>query len=327
MSCIVLFEMIWFLQWVLGFSLIALLAHAAHNVECDIDSITVRWIADEKTTQDPSVLFLGSCPPTRFSLTTAEAIFHVGFEDCGFMRMVTKTQLIYKNYLRTPDASLDSAIHPVACAYKRPQDWSPPLFLPHTHAEGYGSLSFQLGILRGGFCEPAQVSTFTLGSVIPICAVVAHEHHMPLYLFLEECVAANTQSLGSSSQIHKLVTNKGCLVDSMTADSRFQRFGNTSEIILQLQSFKFVHGAEVYIHCKLAAWDPMGLTEEKKACNYNKGLKRWELVNDPSQSTLCNCCDAGCEYEDWQEPAAAQFSENAVLGLRNTDSQMPGHPI
>ncbi|XP_072567226.1 zona pellucida sperm-binding protein 3-like [Paramormyrops kingsleyae] len=326
MSYIVLFEMIWFLQWVLGLSLIVLLAHAAHNVDCDIDSITVRWIADEKTTLDPSILFLGSCPPTRFSLTTAEAIFHVGFEDCGFMRMVTKTQLIYKNYLRIPTASLDSAIYPVQCAYKRPQDWIPPLFLPHTHAEGYGSLSFQMGILRGGFCEPAQVSTFTLGSVIPICAVVAHEGHMPLYLYLEECVAANTQSLGPLSQIHKLVTNKGCLVDSMTADSRFQRFGNTSEIILQLQAFKFVHGAEVYIHCKLAAWDPTGLTEEKKACNYNKGLKRWELVDDPSQSALCNCCDSGCEYKNWQD-SDAQFTQNAVLGLLNINSQVPGHLI
>lgn len=27
---------------------------------------------------------------------------------------------------------------------------------------------------------------------------------------------------------------------------------------------------QVYIHCKLIAWDPDDLNEMKKACNYNK---------------------------------------------------------
>lgn len=32
--------------------------------------------------------------------------------------------------------------------------------------------------------------------------------------------------------------------------------------------------AQVYIHCNLIAWDPEGLSEDKKACNYMKETQR-----------------------------------------------------
>ncbi|KAI4902641.1 hypothetical protein NFI96_027653 [Prochilodus magdalenae] len=52
--------------------------------------------------------------------------------------------------------------------------------------------------------------------------------------------------------------------------------------------------AQVYLHCKLAVWDPEDMNEEKKACNYNTELGGWELLDDPSRSDLCGCCDYSC---------------------------------
>lgn len=88
-----------------------------------------------------------------------------------------------------------------------------------------------------------------------------------------------------------------CLVDGKKADSRFLPRYHSSAIVLHLQTFKFAPGEEVsgalvvgisgvlgklvstaspfssllqvYIHCKLVAWDPELLNEGKKACNYN----------------------------------------------------------
>ena len=88
-----------------------------------------------------------------------------------------------------------------------------------------------------------------------------------------------------------------CLLESMRGNSRFLPRYHSSAVILYLQSFKPPFGQEVrgerlrgkcflfnkylqsavfqvYIHCNLVAWDPNGLDEGKKACNYVKETGR-----------------------------------------------------
>ncbi|KAL4657202.1 zona pellucida sperm-binding protein 3-like [Arapaima gigas] len=289
------------------------------SIDCGTDSITLTWTT-KPNTLNPSSIFLGSCPPTRLSSSAVsdKATFQARLDDCNFMRMVTGNQVIYKNHLTAcGNKCLDSDLfHDISCVYERSCEWTPPLYQPLMSTGGHGELSFHMGLMNGGACGPLQFSTFPLGSFIPICATVDQKAHMPLVLFMEECVATSSSKLTPSSQTYQLVSNKGCLVDGLTGYSMFQRVNKTCEIVLYLQAFEFAAGQEVsikylpaltsahksdlsallqvYIHCRLVAGEPGISSEDKKACNYNKELQRWELLDNPLLNSLCNCCDTSC---------------------------------
>lgn len=59
------------------------------------------------------------------------------------------------------------------------------------------------------FSGPAESTSFSLGSFIPIMASVAQKSHQPLLLLLEECVAASTQELHPESSTYPIIANKG----------------------------------------------------------------------------------------------------------------------
>lgn len=59
------------------------------------------------------------------------------------------------------------------------------------------------------FSGPAESTTFTLGSLIPIMASVEQHSHQPLLLLLEECVATPTPDLWFDGNAYDIVTNKG----------------------------------------------------------------------------------------------------------------------
>lgn len=87
-----------------------------------------------------------------------------------------------------------------------------------------------------------------------------------------------------------------CLVDGIGTRSRFEERQNSSDLKLSLQAFKFDDGEEVsetdsiafllcvcvvqfscslsqyqvFIRCKLLAWNPDDMGNTKKACNYNE---------------------------------------------------------
>ncbi|KAF3861010.1 hypothetical protein F7725_001265 [Dissostichus mawsoni] len=80
-----------------------------------------------------------------------------------------------------------------------------------------------------------------------------------------------------------------CLLDSVKGNSRFLPRYHSSAIILYLQSFKF------------------GLGEE---------VKIWELLDDPMQSSMCDCCSRTCNTrskrgDEWESNG---FWHTSVLG-------------
>ncbi|KAK1799182.1 hypothetical protein P4O66_007432, partial [Electrophorus voltai] len=103
-----------------------------------------------------------------------------------------------------------------------------------------------------------------------------------------------------------------CLVDK---SSRFLPRSDSSFLLLQLQAFKFAMDSEVYLHCKLVVWDPDDLNEEKKACNFNRDLGKWELLDDPFQNDLCRCCDSGCRTRKQSfQSEPKELAQRRVLG-------------
>ncbi|XP_014792025.1 PREDICTED: uncharacterized protein LOC106884822 [Calidris pugnax] len=56
---------------------------------------------------------------------------------------------------------------------------------------------------------------------------------------------------------------------------------------------------EVYVHCLLTAWGPVGTRGHgTRSCFYSQATDSWHNAEDPSQSALCHCCDTGCPPGD-----------------------------
>ncbi|KAK5895294.1 hypothetical protein CesoFtcFv8_011895 [Champsocephalus esox] len=169
--------------------------------------------------------------------------------------------------------------------------------------------------MNDDFSGPAESTRFPLGSIIPIMASVVQETHQPLLLLLEECVAATTPELYPESTMYPIISNKGCLLESVSSRSKFEPRQKSSEIRLSLQTFTFAMGEEVFIHCKLLAWDPNGLDSTKKACHFVEG-HGWELLDNLAQSNLCDCCESKCKSRRQRSVASEKHGmvHKAVIG-------------
>ncbi|MGH0169169.1 UNVERIFIED_CONTAM: hypothetical protein FKN15_017377, partial [Acipenser sinensis] len=88
--------------------------------------------------------------------------------------------------------------------------WTPPGYNSALgDASGFEKLEFTMGIMNDEFSAPRTSSLFFLGSPINIAAAVKQQFHMPLMVYMEECVAASTPELSPSSQTYPLITNHG----------------------------------------------------------------------------------------------------------------------
>ncbi|XP_007258112.3 zona pellucida sperm-binding protein 3 [Astyanax mexicanus] len=275
------------------------------SVDCGRSSVSVRW-TDSQSLTDPWFLRLGSCLPSSISVRPggAEAIFYARFDDCSFRRLVTEDEIVFENELSTEPSTKNPSgfFSPIVCVYERPADWRPPMYDPMLFlTNGKGDLVFHMNFMKEDFSGVATSTTFPLGSLISIAAAVEQQAHQPLVLLLEECVASTTPELEQSNKIYPIIANKGCLIESKKSNSRFLPRRNPSEIRMYLQAFKFALGEDVYIHCKLVAWDPKGLDNGRKACHYDKNNGRWELLDNVLESGLCACCDTQCRTRNKRE--------------------------
>ncbi|XP_028283705.1 uncharacterized protein LOC114450014 [Parambassis ranga] len=297
-------------------------ANADITVDCAIDSVKVTWRISAELVPYAARLFLGSCMPSQLKVLPSgegEAYFNYMFTACKFKRLVKGNKLIYRNKMsyrpgmkQTPAALM----YPVECVYKRPLEWIPPFLNQGAGvSEGCGGLVFHMALLNEQLTGIAQTNVIPLGSFMPIWAAVEQKSHQPLLLLMEECVAATTPELYPSSHVYPIISNKGCLLESMKGGSMFLPRYHSSAITLYLQSFKLSVG-EMYIHCKLVVWDPEGLDETKKACHYVKENERWELLDDPFQNSLCSCCDSTCTSRSKRgvEQESHSLSHYSVLG-------------
>uniref|UniRef100_A0A3P8TSQ6 Zona pellucida glycoprotein 3f, tandem duplicate 1 n=1 Tax=Amphiprion percula TaxID=161767 RepID=A0A3P8TSQ6_AMPPE len=300
----------------------ASLVNADMKLDCRPDYMTLVW-SESRSQADTSLFRLGSCVPT--SVSAREAVFRVHLNDCNFRMLVTGNHLMYTNelvYYSPPNSVTPSFSLPVVCAYERPKDWNPVIYNPVFNTYGQDDLVFSFGIMNDDFSGPAESTSFSLGSFIHIMASVEQQHHQPLLMLLDECVAATSPELQHEVALYPIITNKGCLVDSKTSLSRFEPRVKSSEIHLSLQAFRFALGEEVFIHCNLLAWDPNALDHTKKACNYVKD-HGWELLDHPTYSSICDCCESSCKSRKTRSLTSGKHGveRKAVLGpITITDS-------
>uniref|UniRef100_A0A9R1SME9 ZP domain-containing protein n=2 Tax=Cyprinus carpio TaxID=7962 RepID=A0A9R1SME9_CYPCA len=139
--------------------------------------------------------------------------------------------------------------------------------------ENEGLVTFNMELMNSDFSAPAPSMRFQLGSIIPFRATVESQSHRPLKIYMERCVAATDANISRAAQVHPIIANIGCLIESKSANSSFLPRRRPAEIRLYLQAFKFDLGQNIFLHF-LEVLDL--------------------LLDDPSQSNLCSCCEFTC---------------------------------
>ncbi|XP_077357022.1 zona pellucida sperm-binding protein 3-like [Festucalex cinctus] len=302
---------VWHSALLLSFAA-AIAVYADVKLDCRPDFVTLVW-TETRHHADTSLFRLGTCAPASSSVR--EATFNAEYTDCNFRTMVTENKVVHTNDLLylSPDSQVQTLVHPVICVFDRPKGWSPNTYEPVFSTYGQSGLVFHMALMNDDFTGPAESSRFALGSFIPIAARVEENAHQPMLLLMEECIATTTPQ-PQTDHFYSIIGNKGCLLDSKLSRSRFQPREISSEIRLYLQAFKFALEEEVFIHCKLLAWDPSGIDITKKACNFVKG-HGWELVDNPAHK-LCDCCETTCKSRWSRSVHSGKHGvvQNAVLG-------------
>nr|XP_057923754.1 zona pellucida glycoprotein 3f, tandem duplicate 2 [Doryrhamphus excisus] len=307
-----------------AFAGVVVVGDEAINIVCGTDGVNVTWKLNRQLAPYATRFFLGNCirsSATKLPGGALQLNFNVDFAECRFKRQMKGKHVVYLNKLTYRPQSKSkppSYTYPFQCVSKRETVWVPPFLNPGSIiSSGRGGLVFHMALLNDQLSGIAQTNVIPLGSFMPIWAAVEQQAHQPLRLFMEECVAATTAVLKPDQQVYPIIGNKGCLTDSVRGNSMFLPRYHPSAIVLYLQSFMFGVG-EVYLHCKLVAWDPQVLDEGKKACQYSKQTGEWELLDDPSQNELCSCCDDSCRSMSKSKRQADQepqgLSQHSVLG-------------
>ncbi|XP_017276315.2 zona pellucida glycoprotein 3f, tandem duplicate 2 [Kryptolebias marmoratus] len=310
----------------LGVVILAVLAAALADpdikVMCEKDSIRVIWRVGPQFVPYAARFFLGSCMPSKWTVLPTgegEARFNYRFSDCRFTKQIKGKHLMYQTELSfRPQARPKPALfrHPVKCVYKRADNWIPKFLTPGSGvSSGQSKLVFHMALLNEQLTGVAKTNVIPLGSFMPIWAAVEQKAHQPLLMLMDECVAASTPELQPGTQVYPIIANNGCLLESKRGSSVFLPRYHSSAIILYLQAFKFGLGEQVYIHCNLIVWDSDVLNRQKKACHV-KEQGSWELLDDPSRSSLCDCCDSVCtpRTKRASEQESHSRSFNSVLG-------------
>ncbi|XP_048045805.1 uncharacterized protein LOC125267837 isoform X2 [Megalobrama amblycephala] len=300
------------------------MAQKDFSIDCGTDDwVTVRWRPrlDFSQKVDPSKALLGNCPP-RSLVSKDTLLFHVLLHDCGFNKQVAAGRVMYSNmliYERRPGLPL--ILESIQCVYDLPVD-EESVFSTKEPDTTEGPETFNMEIMNTDFSGPAPSLTFKLGSSIPIRATVEPRSHRSLQIYLESCVLATDADIRRATRVHPIIANTGCLMESKARNASFLPRRSPDEIRLHLEAFKFALGEQIFLHCDLEAFNAQRLNVDRKACHYVQKQRRWELLDDPSQSYACSCCDSACV---WRTDAMMDgVSGRKVLGpfvIVENDSQ------
>ncbi|XP_041093367.1 zona pellucida sperm-binding protein 3-like [Polyodon spathula] len=252
---------------------------------------------------------LGSCGVTRLDNATQSMVFDVQLQECGSTLRMVQDKLVYSfilNYTPTPNSNLpivrtNGAQVSIECRYLRLQNVSSnalkPTWVPFTSTKlAEAALDFSLRLMTNDWVTQRTSNVYSLGDVLNIEASVNGVNHMPLRLFVDNCVATMVPDKNASPR-YVFIDNSGCLVDSKlsASGSRFvsPRVQNT-KLQMKLDAFRFYSDARstIYITCHLkVASGSQNVDSVNKACSFTASSGRWSSVDGSDQ--VCSCCNTG----------------------------------
>nr|XP_061812533.1 zona pellucida sperm-binding protein 3-like [Nerophis lumbriciformis] len=252
----------------------------------------------------PSDLTLGPCGAVGEDTQAHVLIFETELQDCGSMLQMTDDTLIYTftlNYSPTrlggsPVVRTNEAAVIVECHYPRHHNVSSlpldPQWIPFSAvrvAEEF--LYFTLSLRTDDWMFERPRIQYYLGDMIRIEASVMQYHHVPLRVFVENCVATLSPDINSSPRYTFL--DNGCLIDATItgADSRFMQRTVENTLQFQFEAFRFqgADSGQLYITCQLRATSTgHDIDVDHRACSYINGWREASGVD-----SACSTCDAG----------------------------------
>ncbi|XP_075067004.1 zona pellucida sperm-binding protein 3-like [Mixophyes fleayi] len=248
---------------------------------------------------DPGSLTLGKCPVSSTSALSGFFVFEYHLYDCGFSKMFGNIVKYFVDLVYQPtNIGANQFSQPftkhIGCVLNRsmtPTSIETTVVVP-VYAKGL--LNFFAKLMNDDFSDTTPTKDFSLGSLISLELSVDSTNHMPLRIFVDECIVTPTPDISNSGPIYSLITNHGCFVDGKVAASKFVEHFPLDTIRLTFPAMKFVEDSdEIYLHFKIVVWDTNTVTELRKACSYFSDTNRWQLLGN-SQSNVCNCCDSVC---------------------------------
>ncbi|XP_055083959.1 zona pellucida sperm-binding protein 3-like isoform X2 [Periophthalmus magnuspinnatus] len=247
----------------------------------------------------PGLFRLSSCPVS--AATPRYLYFHRGLGECGGHVQVVGGQLVYRyslsydtprqgSVLRVPPLEL-----PLSCHYNRfhysyrlgYQPLAPPSsFLKSARSRADFSLSVcssQWEVLPPGH-------QFVLGEPVYFVAragaLLAGER-----LYVDSCHVTSSRDPSSTPRVD-IITNHGCMTDSVRADSNSHFVSRgPSELRFSVDSLLFTTEAQMlFLHCSMS----MGLQPSpiSKSCTYSQDTGRWQELD--ASPFVCSCCNSVC---------------------------------
>ncbi|XP_063769457.1 zona pellucida sperm-binding protein 3-like isoform X2 [Pseudophryne corroboree] len=247
---------------------------------------------------DPGSLTLGRCPVSSTSALYGFLVFEYPLSVCGFSRMTYGNIVKYfVNLVYQPTnvgASLFSQpfTTQISCILNTSMTPTPTETTVVVPVSGEGQLNFFASLMTDDFSDTSSTKDFYLGSPISLQLSVESTHHMPLRIFVDECIVTPTPVISNTGPSYSLINNHGCFVDGKVAASKFVEHFPLDTIRLTFPAMRFVDDSDkIYLHFKVVVWDTNTVTELRKACSYLSN--GWQLLGN-SQSSVCNCCDSVC---------------------------------
>ncbi|XP_008493540.2 zona pellucida sperm-binding protein 3 [Calypte anna] len=303
-------------------------------------------------------LSLGSaaCLPVAQDAAENTVTFLAGLHECGSTLELTPDSLIYKtslSYKPTPSGNLvivrtNAAVVPIECHYPRKSNVSSKAIQPtwapfHSTLSAEEKLMFSLRLMNDDWSTERLSNGFQLGERLHIQADVASGGHVPLRLFVDDCVATLSPDRSSSPR-YSLISLSGCLVDGRSDDSTSAFISprpRQETLQFVVDAFKFAGDDRnlIYITCHLkvspADQAPGPLN---KACSFNRASSLWAPVEGTGD--ICSCCETGncltsAGYSWRMNPAARWTGRRLKRGvpskhggpLRATEAEVSVGPL
>ncbi|NWR79281.1 ZP3 protein, partial [Centropus unirufus] len=254
-------------------------------------------------------LGLAACLPVSQNAAENTVTFVAGLHECGSTLQITSDSLVYKTSLfYKPTSSgnpvivrTNAAVVPIECHYPRKSNVSSKAVRP-TWAPFHSTLSvdekmvFSLRLMNDDWSTERRSNSFQLGESLHLQADVASGGHVPLTLFVDDCIATLNPDRNSSPR-YTLIDLGGCLVDGRADDttSAFISPRPRQETLqFTVDAFRFAADDRnlIYITCHLKAFPAdQAPNPLNKACSFDKASSLWVPLEGTGD--ICSCCETG----------------------------------
>nr|BAM65018.1 egg envelope protein [Engraulis japonicus] len=285
------------------------------NVRCEEQKVLVEVDMDFFGTGrmiNPELLSLGGCPVSMVDNNAKMLFLESDLHGCGSMSHTTDDELIYTfTLLYSPPTEGGTgivrespAVVGIECHYPRIHQTMVgpliPLWTPYSAKRAREEyFLFFMFLMMDDLVTVRETTDFKLGEMIYIQATVLQFYHVPLRVYVDNCVAKPYNEEGSDSSVsYAFIDNHGCMKDAQVtgSSSRFLKRNRDDTISIMLEAFRFADSDQISITCTLKA-TPVSRPPDSahKACSYLPG-SGWAILE--GSDSQCRCCDSTCSGDD-----------------------------